>query len=103
MTKEQYFLTKLAEEASEVAQMAMKCAQFGRDERYQADGPSNYERLIHEINDFRVIVGLLRGRESVTLIDLESYPYNLKAKEAEILKYLKYSQDLGQTQTEETS
>lgn len=100
MTKEQYFLTKLAEEASEVAQMAMKCAQFGVDERQYDDGPSNYERLIHEINDFRVIVGLIRGRESVSLIDLEGYPYDLRAKEAKILKYLKYSQDLGQTETE---
>ncbi len=53
-----YLLGKLAEEAGEVAQDAMKCQAFGLDERYQ-DLPTNKERLSIEIQDLAVIVTML--------------------------------------------
>ena len=56
MNREQYLLGKLAEEGSEVAQMALKTQQFGLDEVYVDE--SNRQRLHGELNDLLTIVHL---------------------------------------------
>lgn len=53
MDERQYYLMKIVEEANEVASAAMKCIQFGNDNRdpINPDGPTNEEHLLYEIND----------------------------------------------------
>lgn len=58
MNRTAYLLSKIAEEAAEVAQMALKSQQFGLDDCYQ-DGPSNAERLGEELTDLLTVVGML--------------------------------------------
>lgn len=58
MDRIQYLLSKIAEEAAEVAQMAAKTQQFGLQERYQ-NGPTNAERLRAELSDLQTVVGML--------------------------------------------
>lgn len=53
-----YLLTKLAEEAAEVAQMASKTAEFGLAEKYQ-NGPSNAERTCAELTDLLTVTAML--------------------------------------------
>jgi NTP pyrophosphatase (non-canonical NTP hydrolase) len=57
MNKVQYLLTKLAEEAAEVAQAALKAQQFGFHSEY--NGETNLERLQTELNDMATIVELI--------------------------------------------
>jgi NTP pyrophosphatase (non-canonical NTP hydrolase) len=57
MTKEQFRLFKLAEEASEAAQAAAKQAVFGPDKEYK--GKRNRDNLREEIMDFMMVARLL--------------------------------------------
>jgi len=59
MTRLQYLLGKLAEEAGEAAQMALKCQQFGMDEVQPGREESNKERLHAEMNDFNGLIMML--------------------------------------------
>jgi len=51
MNKHQYYLSKLAEEASELAQVALKCMQFGLEEVNPNTLEKNYEALQKEFTD----------------------------------------------------
>lgn len=68
MNREQYLLTKLAEECAEVAQMALKTQQFGQEEHYPESRFNNKQRLNLEYNDLLTIIGMLN----------EEFNYNLK-------------------------
>lgn len=59
MDKRQYILTKLAEEAAEVAQIALKAAQFGFNTRHPVSGKSNRKLLKNEIRDFFAYLRML--------------------------------------------
>lgn len=56
MKIDQYILTKIAEEASEVAQRALKAAQFGPDQIEPGQELTNAERLIEEVYDLGIWV-----------------------------------------------
>ena len=51
MNKQQYYLSKLAEEASELATIAIKCMQFGLEEVNPNTLEKNYEALQKEFTD----------------------------------------------------
>ena len=94
MTKTQYLLCKLAEEASEVAKAALKAQQFGLEEVYPKTGQSNAERITEELND---LMGIL-----VMLAD-DNYKYvedcgAIEEKIDKVEHYLKYSQSIGEVQ-----
>jgi len=92
MNREQFLLTKLAEEASEVAQMALKTQQFGLDEKKDDEGPTNRERLNGEISDFQSIVAMLNTECNLNYtIDLEK----MGQKFDRVNKYYNYSASLG--------
>tara|TARA_R110000850_G_scaffold6589_4_gene25435 strand:- start:586 stop:876 length:291 start_codon:yes stop_codon:yes gene_type:complete len=59
MTTEQYILGKLAEEAAEVAQIAIKSQQFGLDMVFPKYGETNLDLLIGEVNDTLGVLGML--------------------------------------------
>lgn len=59
MTNLQYLLTKLAEENSEVAQVAAKLQQFGLLTPYPADGPTNRELAHRKLDDLMGVIEML--------------------------------------------
>ncbi len=97
MKIEQFLFTKLAEEAVEVAQRALKTQQFGQNEHQPGDERSNTERLHGELVDMMVIIGMLEERYSFGFMDMLQNVTEEEAerREAKVLKYMKYSQDLG--------
>lgn len=92
MNRLQYLLTKLAEEASEVAQIVLKTQQFGLDEICPNLPYSNKERCHQEINDFLAIIAILNDE-----FDFNYDPDRdqISAKISKINKYYQYSKDLG--------
>ncbi len=91
MNLEQFLLTKLAEECSEVAQIALKSQQFGLDEVYGKIGVSNRQRVYDELNDLLGVVGLLNEIGFGYSPDEEA----MQAKKVKVREYLEYSRDLG--------
>lgn len=98
LTIDQYLLTKLAEEAAEVAQMAMKTAQFGATEVYQV--ATNAQRLRNEIFDLLTIVKLLEERKLLD-INIQQLHAHETLKRLKIQHYLAYSQGRGITEVED--
>ena len=84
MSYEQFLLLKLAEEASEIAQIALKTAQFGMLETIPGGSENNAERIHSELNDLHGIVSLLNDHTSF------GYQVNDYAIEAKRLKIFKY-------------
>ena len=89
MNLTQYLLGKLAEEASEVAQMALKCQQFGLSDEY--NGEVNSERLMCELDDMQSIIGLLARAEAFTYTP-PTYQHSAHKK---VLSWAQYSADIG--------
>lgn len=96
MNREQYLLGKLAEEGSEVAQMALKTQQFGLDEVYIDE--SNRQRLHGELNDLLTIVHLLNEEFNFQFSPSVSYA---ETKIKKIDKYYQYSVQLGRVENED--
>jgi len=55
----QWLLCKVAEEAAEVGQRAMKAQQFGIEEVQEGQGKDNLERLRLEVNDLILTYNIL--------------------------------------------
>lgn len=95
MNLTQHLLGKLAEEAAEVAQIALKAQYFGLDEVYagQVGEPlSNAERIHRELDDLMAIVAILNRDHGL------GYAPNIHwqdAKEIKVNQYAEYSASLG--------
>ena len=94
MNRIQYLLTKLAEEASEIAQIALKSQQFGVHEICPDLPESNIERVNKEFNDLLGVVAMINmelGYEALSPVDnfIESKIYKVE-------KYYQYSIECGQ-------
>jgi len=59
MNREQYLFCKLAEEAGEIVQIAMKTQQFGQDEIMPGQPFTNGELCHREIDDLMAIIEIL--------------------------------------------
>ena len=59
MSKHQYLLGKIAEEAAELAQRALKAQQYGVGEIQSGQPFTNLQRMKHELLDVLVWVGKL--------------------------------------------
>ena len=93
MNRQQYLLTKLAEEASEIAQIALKTQQFGIDEKLPGQDLTNRDRIEMEFNDLLGVIKLLNQEFGCKIrIDEDM----IAAKAAKINKYFQYSIDCGQ-------
>lgn len=92
MNKLQHLLLKLSEECNEVGQIASKCMQFGLLERHPDLTENNKQRLHAELNDLFAIIEMLNLH-----FDLGFKPDQkvIAAKIDKVLKYQKYSIDLG--------
>lgn len=96
MTLEQYLLGKLAEEANEVAQRALKAQQFGLDETQKGKDEDNAGRIYGELNDLNGIVALLN--DNIEGFDYEPDPEAIAAKGNKVEKYKKLSKKQGRVQ-----
>ena len=93
MSNEQYLLNKLAEECNEVAQIALKTAQFGLSEMKPGQSLTNAQRIYEELNDVMGILKMLNDE----VIDFD-YEVDSDAAYLKILKvaeFRSYSQQLG--------
>ena len=95
MTLEQYLLTKLAEEAAEISQIALKTAQFGVHERYKPSGLTNIQRVEQEYNDLIAIVSMLKEECNIVIKTDED---KIKSKKSKVFHYLNYSRNLCLTE-----
>lgn len=98
MTKMQYLLSKLAEECSELAQIALKAQQFGMDEFYAKMVPKidNKGRMKKEFNDVMATINQINKELDMNFLMPENDLIYSKIKKID--KYLSYSQLCGQTE-----
>lgn len=88
----QYYLGKLAEEGSEVAQIALKTSQFGGQEVLAGQPHTNFERCHLELDDLAAAVEELNEKFG---FGYEPSRERIEGKKAKMLRYLQYSVDLG--------
>ena len=101
MTREQYLLGKLAEEALEVAHMALKCVQFGLAEVGPDQDLTNLERLENEIVDYEGVLQMLSDECAVMYrfnLDPGTYFNAFEAKILKVNKYYEHSRSLGRVE-----
>lgn len=95
MNPAQYLLCKLAEEAAEVAQIALKAQQFGLHERQHPSGPTNADRIRAELNDMAGVIQMICDDIG---IDLRLDASAARAKIEKVRKYRAYSVNLNLVQ-----
>lgn len=92
MTRQEYLLLVLAEEAAEIVHRASKAMRFGLDETQPDHVDNNFVRLIHELNDLVAVADLVEPMwMDERLID---------AKKLKVAKYMRYSEGLGRLDKE---
>lgn len=92
MNQLQYYLGKLAEEGSEVAQIALKTQQFGAHEVMPGQPLNNFERCHRELDDFWAMVEELNEKFGFGYVPNRA---RIEAKKAKVRTYLGYSIHLG--------
>lgn len=92
MNRLQYLLIKLAEEASEVSQIALKTSQFGTDETCPGLLENNKQRVHSELNDLLGIVVMLNSEFD---FGFDFDPVKADLKQLNVNKYYEYSKELG--------
>lgn len=96
MKYNQYLLIKLAEEASEIAQAAIKCSLFGynsKDPR-EIDGDSNLVKLQKELLDMSVILMELNNEENINDATFCTEDY-MQAKLAKLEYYFRHTNEVN--------
>lgn len=92
MNRLQFLLTKLAEEGTEVAQIALKTSQFGMKEKHPDLAQNNEQRIKAELNDLLTIVHLLNEEFD---FNFEENEIHRQIKLDKLNKFYRYSKDLG--------
>ena len=97
MNLQQYLLVKLAEEAAEVAQIALKAAHFGLSEVQPGTEVTNAQRIYAELNDVMAMVHRLTEVSNGEFAFDIGQPDHLAIaqKLAKVEHYLGYSRSLG--------
>lgn len=97
MTLTQYLLVKIAEEAAEVSQIALKTAHFGLSEMQPGRMETNAQRIYAELNDLLAMVhrlGEVSNGEFWFDIGAPD-PVAIAKKLGKVEHYLAYSRSLG--------
>lgn len=92
MNRLQLLLNKLAEEGSEVAQIALKTAQFGIDEVMAGQPFTNAERAHQEIDDLMAMVEMLNDEFGFGYVQSRE---RIEAKKIKVNLYAEKSISLG--------
>jgi len=99
MDRRQYLLSKLAEEASEISQISLKCQQFGMDDRYpDKDSNKNSTKLGNELTDLWGIVAMLVDEGHLGFLLEEE---KIIKKVQKVNRYYDYALKRGQIQERE--
>lgn len=94
MTRKQYLLLKLAEEAAEISQIALKAAQFGLDDVWEKVAPLTVRDRIHgELDDLCGIYTLLNAEAGLAYVPNEA---RINAKIEKVNRYYALSVRLGE-------
>ncbi len=91
MNLQQHLLGKLAEEGTEVGQIALKTQQFGFDEKCPGQPFTNAERTHQEIDDLMAIVEMLNDQG----LGYKPSRERIEAKKEKVVNFLIYSVELG--------
>jgi len=92
MNQLQHYLTKLAEEGAEVAQIALKTQQFGPAEVMPGQPLNNFERCHQELDDLMAMVEELNEQFGFGYVPNRE---RIEAKKVKVRKYLCLSVALG--------
>lgn len=101
VARQNFLLTKLAEECMELGHMALKLQQFGALERHHKSKDNNLVRTTKEMLDVVAVTRMLKDEFNIDLpnvlpeSDIERYISNKRKK---INKYYDYSRQLGRIQ-----
>jgi hypothetical protein len=98
MTRAQFLLVKLAEEAAEVSQIALKSAQFGLSEVYDTGGKTpatNLERIHRELDDLMGVLQMLNTEFGFGYPDRVNSAACIEKKIRKVEFWYQYSVDLG--------
>jgi hypothetical protein len=97
MKYEQLLLNQLSEEAAEVSQRCSKAIRFGLIEKQPGQDLTNIYRLAEELKDCIAVISLLDKLPNVeSLVELlDMSDDELNSRQEKIIKYLRYSQELG--------
>jgi hypothetical protein len=92
MNQLQHLLIKLAEEGSEIAQVALKTSPFGPLEVMPGQPHNNFERTHHELDDLWAMVEMLNDQFQFGYTPNRA---RMEAKKVKVRNYLGYSIHLG--------
>jgi phosphoribosyl-ATP pyrophosphohydrolase len=96
LTAQQYILTKIAEEANEVAQRALGAQQFGIEQTEPGKEQDNGERLESELLDLMFWIDIAIRNCVLAPMDKEAFTGHRRTKLPEAFKMLVLSLELGQ-------
>ena len=88
MNEQEYLLTVLIEECSEISQAACKALRFGLDDGYPGTTRTNRKDLSREIGDFLAIKFML---DEKNIFDNKAINESYILKEKRVLEFMKYS------------
>lgn len=91
MTRLEYLLTCLSEEAAEVVHITCKTQRFGLEECRPGGTISNVDGLNEELNQLLAVVGMLIEEGA----DIGYCQEIIDQKREKVEKYYEYSKDLG--------
>lgn len=93
MNRHQYLLSKLAEEAAEVAQIVLKTQQFGASEVYPQQDLTNAERIHLELDDLYAVVEMLNKEYSFGYSPSRK---RIETKKKKVNYYCEFAKSLGE-------
>lgn len=92
MNLHQHALVKLAEEAAEISQIALKTVQFGPDSEVPGEGITNLQKLHKELNDLHGVLAILNEEFG---FDYTPSPDAIREKKHRIRHFLLHSIGVG--------
>ena len=72
LSRSDFLFAKIAEEAAEVSQAAIKCTLYGASHQYELYDSSNLQRMVDELADLHVSVAALLVELGKPSVDLEA-------------------------------
>jgi len=72
LSRSDFLFAKIAEEAAEVSQAAIKCTLYGASHRYELYDSNNLQRMVDELADLHVTVAALLVELGKPQIELEA-------------------------------
>lgn len=91
MNYREYLFICMSEEAVEVSHAAHKVIRFTEHDSYEIGGPTNFETLNKEYNEFLAVVELMKAN----CIELKEDRGIIERKKARLKDYMAYSKMLG--------